>query len=61
MRSNIQVRAMHISGVQNELADCLSRFQMDRFQKLAPMADQTKAWLYIRNKIFLLLNLGVQM
>ena len=41
MRSNIQVRAMHISGVQNELADCLSRFQMDRLQKLAPMADQT--------------------
>jgi hypothetical protein len=41
MRSNIQVRAKHISGVQNELADCLSRFQMDRFKKLAPMADQT--------------------
>jgi hypothetical protein len=37
----IQVRAKHISGVQNELADCLSRFQMDRFKKLAPMADQT--------------------
>jgi hypothetical protein len=41
MRSNIQVRAMHISGVQNEIADCLSLFQMDRFKKLAPMADQT--------------------
>jgi hypothetical protein len=25
----------------NGLPDCLSRFQMDRFKKLAPMADQT--------------------
>ena len=41
MHSNIQVRAMHISGVHNGLADCLSRFQMDRFKKLAPLADQT--------------------
>jgi hypothetical protein len=55
--NNIQVRAMHISGVQNELADCLSRFQMDRFKKLAPMADQTPSdipaefWSMISNEV----------
>jgi hypothetical protein len=47
MRSNIQVRAKHISGVQNELADCLSRFQMDGFKKLAPMAETIPMFLMI--------------
>ena len=30
----------HILGVSNPIADALSRFQVNRFQQLAPHADQ---------------------
>jgi hypothetical protein len=43
MRNNIQFRAVHLPGVKNELADSLSRFQMERFRALAPQASQTPA------------------
>ena len=36
---NIQVRALHIEGKLNDIADSLSRFQMDRFRLLVPKAD----------------------
>lgn len=39
MSNNIQFKAKHIPGVQNEIADALSRFQWERFRKLAPMAE----------------------
>jgi len=39
MRFNIQVRALHIEGKLNDIADSLSRFQMGRFRRLAPSAD----------------------
>ena len=38
MRFNIQVRALHIKGKLNDIADSLSRFQMDRFRLLVPNA-----------------------
>ena len=39
LRYNIYFKARHIPGKQNEVADSLSRFQMDRFRALAPLAD----------------------
>ena len=36
---NFTVHAKHIPGVKNEIADALSRFQMDKFFRLAPQAD----------------------
>ena len=41
MNNNTQFKALHILGVHNEIADALSRFQMDRFRCLAPKVDQT--------------------
>ena len=40
MEHNFLVRARHVPGVSNEIADALSRFQMQRFWALAPDADQ---------------------
>ena len=40
MKHNFLVRARHVSGVSNNIADALSRFQMQRFRALAPDADQ---------------------
>ena len=40
MKHNFLVRACHVSGVSNDIADALSRFQMQRFRALAPDADQ---------------------
>lgn len=37
--NNFEVYSTYIPGVQNEIADSLSRFQMDRFRQLAPDAD----------------------
>ena len=46
---NINVCIVHVPGVCNNIADSLSRFQMDRFRKLAPhanpTADNIPAWL----------------
>ena len=39
MRHNVQIKAMHIEGAKNNIADSLSRFQMNRFRRLAPSAD----------------------
>jgi hypothetical protein len=41
MSKNIQVRDLHIPGVNNVIAESLSRFQLQRFRDLAPTADQT--------------------
>lgn len=41
MKHNFLVRARHVPGVSNEIADALSRFQMQRFRTLAPAADQS--------------------
>ena len=41
MKHNFLVRARHVPGVSNEIADALSRFQMQRFWALAPAADQS--------------------
>ncbi|XP_053140582.1 uncharacterized protein LOC128340004 [Hemicordylus capensis] len=38
LRHNTLFTAQHVPGVQNEVADALSRFQMQRFRKLAPGA-----------------------
>ena len=38
---NINVCIVHVPGVCNNIADSLSRFQMDRFRKLAPHANPT--------------------
>ena len=40
MKHNFLVRARHVPGVNNEIADALSRFQVQRFRELAPGADQ---------------------
>ena len=39
MRHNVQIKAMPIEGAKNSIADSLSRFQMNRFRRLAPSAD----------------------
>ena len=36
LKHNISLRAKHITGFRNTLADALSRFQIQRFKKLAP-------------------------
>ena len=36
---NIYIRVEHIAGKNNEIADSLSRFQLNRFRSLAPHAD----------------------
>ena len=41
IKHNINLRARHIPGASNVIADAISRFQWDRFRKLAPSADQT--------------------
>jgi len=40
LRFNFYIRAEHIEGKHNDVADSLSRFQMERFRKLAPQADR---------------------
>ena len=37
---HINVVVTHISGINNSIADSLSRFQMDRFRSLAPTSQQ---------------------
>ncbi len=40
---NIHFKARHVPGVDNSIADALSRFQMERFRRLAPRADPVMA------------------
>ena len=40
MQHNFVVRARHVPGVSNAIADALSRIQMQRFRVLVPDADQ---------------------
>ena len=40
MRSHIIIKAVHVPGRSNGLADALSRLQVDRFHSLAPSAEQ---------------------
>ena len=41
LRYNVTFKAVHIPGVHNDIADSLSRFQVNRFRTLAPQADKT--------------------
>ena len=41
MKYNFLVRACHVPGTSNGIADALSRFQVQRFRELAPNADQS--------------------
>jgi len=41
LKSNLAFRAKHIPGIQNNIADALSRSQMERFRELAPAAEAT--------------------
>ena len=41
LRYNLSFRAVHVPGVQNDIADSLSRFQVARFRAVAPRADCT--------------------
>ena len=41
LRDNVAIKAKHIPGVQNNIADALSRPQMARFRHLAPSAAQS--------------------
>ena len=40
MKHNFLVRAHHVPGVSNDIANALSRFQEARFMATAPMADR---------------------
>lgn len=40
MDNSIQFKALHIEGAKNNIADAISRFQMDRFGRLCPTALQ---------------------
>jgi hypothetical protein len=39
LKHNLYIRAQHIPGKRNEIADSLSRLQFQRFRMLAPQAD----------------------
>ncbi len=39
LKHNLYIRAQHIPGKCNEIADSLSRLQFQRFRMLAPQAD----------------------
>ena len=41
MKHNFFVRARHVPGVSNDIADALSRFQDERFRASAPKAQKT--------------------
>lgn len=41
LSNNFTISATHIPGLDNAIADSLSRFQMDRFRALAPTASLT--------------------
>ena len=41
LRHNFYFRAVHVLGSNNNIADSLSRFQMERFYQLAPHANTT--------------------
>lgn len=43
MYNNVQLKAVHIEGEHNAIADGLSRFQDSRFLNLTPNADRTPA------------------
>lgn len=43
MTHNIHFRSVHIPGCKNGICDALSRFQFQRFQDLAPLAEKTPA------------------
>lgn len=43
MDNIIQCKAMNIEGAKHNIADAISRFQMSRFRKLAPSADELPA------------------
>jgi hypothetical protein len=38
MQYNFLIRCKHVPGTSNGIADAISRFQVDRFRKLAPEA-----------------------
>ena len=38
MHHNVHIKIQHIAGANNEVADALSRFDMDRFRQLCPGA-----------------------
>ena len=38
-RRNIHIMITHIAGINNNIADAISRFQMERFRTLAPAAN----------------------
>lgn len=40
LQFNIWLKAKYTPGILNNIADSLSRFQMDRFQSLLPEADE---------------------
>ena len=39
LRFNINMRAVHIAGIRNVLAEALSRLQVIKFKRLAPWAN----------------------
>jgi hypothetical protein len=39
LTNNFTFTAKHVRGIDNGIADSLSRFQMDRFKPLAPLAS----------------------
>jgi hypothetical protein len=43
MDNSIQLKALQIEGVTNNIADAISRFQMLRFRKIAPSVNELTA------------------
>jgi hypothetical protein len=39
LQHNMYIRAVHIPGKNNDIADAISRSQFQRFRQLAPNAD----------------------
>ena len=40
LRLNIAFKVLHVNGCFNQIADSLSRFNLQKFQELAPEAEQ---------------------
>ena len=39
LQYNIQLKSIHVLGSKNEISEAISRFQWERFRRLAPWAN----------------------
>ena len=63
LEHNFYLKTVHIEGKKNEIADSLSRFQMERFWSLAPHANSVPSTIHtpgdLKNEISYYLGLSI--